>query len=174
MKDARRWLLMGSLALACMAAAAMAQDPVDAAVPPAVPAEAAIATVPAEAPPALAADVELSRPEAAAHKAALAWLELVDARQYAKTYAEAARVIRTTFDQDKWVRSISAALPPLGAMQSRVLVKTEYLTGMPGGEPGPYVQLRFASSYENKAEAQETVTMYFERGAWRVAGYFLK
>lgn len=170
MKYVRRWLLIGWLALAWPAAETMAQDAVDAP-PPATPADAATRAAPAESStPAL----ELSAAERAAYEAAQGWLRLVDSKAYPKSFEEAAAVIRTSFGQDKWVRAIRAALPPLGEKKSRVLVSSEHLDGMPGGAAGEYVQLRYVSSYANKPEAEETVTLYLERGVWRVAGYFVK
>lgn len=157
MKDVLYWVLAGSLGMAGLAAGASAQE---------VSAERAVA--------ADAAPPSLSKQEQGAVDAAEDWLKLVARKKFSKSFHEAALVIRRSFGHDKWVTAISQAMPPLGKLQSRRLTASEVIQDMPGGDPGDYVQLRFVASYENKPEAQETVTLYRERGTWRVAGYFVK
>jgi hypothetical protein len=46
---------------------------------------------------------------------------------------------------------------------------------LPGAPDGDYVVIKFASSFENKASAVETVTpMKDTDGKWHVSGYYIK
>jgi hypothetical protein len=46
---------------------------------------------------------------------------------------------------------------------------------LPGAPDGEYVVIQFATSFENKKSAIETVTpMLDSDGEWRVSGYFIK
>jgi hypothetical protein len=48
-------------------------------------------------------------------------------------------------------------------------------TSLPGAPDGDYVVIRFATSFEKKKSAIETVTPMRERnGTWRVSGYYIK
>lgn len=49
------------------------------------------------------------------------------------------------------------------------------MTIAPGVPDGEYVMILFASSFEHKNEAVETVTVMHDKdGTWQVAGYFIK
>jgi hypothetical protein len=46
---------------------------------------------------------------------------------------------------------------------------------LPGAPPGEYVVIVYASAFENRPAAQETVNpMRDKDGVWRVSGYFVK
>jgi predicted SnoaL-like aldol condensation-catalyzing enzyme len=64
---------------------------------------------------------------------------------------------------------------PLGRMVSRELISKTYSQSLPGAPDGEYVVIQFATSFENKKSAIETVTpMLDSDGEWRVSGYFIK
>ncbi|MFQ5747239.1 MAG: DUF4019 domain-containing protein [Gemmatimonadota bacterium] len=114
-------------------------------------------------------------PEAQAERAALAWLELVDAGAYAESWREAAGTFRTFVEAAAWDRQLTAVRSALGACRERRRTAARYATELPGAPDGEYVVLEFASSFENKASAVETVTpMREEDGQWRVSGYFIR
>ena len=51
----------------------------------------------------------------------------------------------------------------------------EYTTTLPGAPDGEYVVVKHATSFENKADATETlIAMKDKDGTWRVSGYFIK
>lgn len=113
--------------------------------------------------------------EKAAVKAAEKWLELVDSGSYPDSWENAADYFKGNMTKDGWDAALKGILPAMGKMQSRELVSSRYLKRMPGAPDGQYVMIRFKSSFENKAEAIETVTpQKGEDGKWRVCGYFIK
>jgi hypothetical protein len=112
--------------------------------------------------------------EAAATKVALAWLQQLDAGQYAATWTDAASVFRKAITQEKWAAAASAARTPLGAFQLRKLKSATPVTDPPGAPAGQYIILQFEAAFRNNAAAIETITPMYENGAWRVSGYYVR
>ena len=103
------------------------------------------------------------------------WLATIDKGEYAESWKEAAEFFKTAVSQDQWVNSLQAIRKPLGKVNSRTVKSTTYKTSLPGAPDGEYVVIQFATSFENKKSAIETVTpMKDKDGKWRVSGYFIK
>lgn len=110
-----------------------------------------------------------------AESAALAWLSLVDAGNYADSWTAASTRFRTAIRQEQWQARASRARSAFGALKSRKLESAISKRSLPGAPDGEYMVIKFASSFENKAEAIETVTpMKDEDGSWRVSGYYIE
>jgi hypothetical protein len=113
--------------------------------------------------------------EARATAAAKLWLQLVDHGDYRETWQQAAEMFRRAVTAEEWERSAAVAREPLGKVLSRKVDSAQYRTTLPGAPDGAYVVIQLRSSFANKKEAVETVTMVLEAGdAWRVTGYFIK
>ena len=113
--------------------------------------------------------------EQKAERADAAWLTLVDEAHYGESWKAAAAAFQAAVTQDGWEQQVGAVRGPLGKVTSRKLMGAKYATSLPGAPDGEYVVCVFASSFEHKASAQETVTARHETdGAWRVTGYFIK
>jgi hypothetical protein len=112
--------------------------------------------------------------EAAAVEAAKTWLSLVDAGEYGKSWEAAAPLFKGAVDEAAWGKQLGPVRGPLGAVKSRELSSAEYATALPGAPDGEYVVIQFATSFENKASAVETVTPMLDAGAWKVSGYYIK
>jgi len=110
----------------------------------------------------------------AAEQAAQSWLQLVDAGKYDESWQQAAEAFRDKISQQAWKQAMEATRKPLGALKSRELISACYTTTLPGAPDGQYVVIQYKTSFENKAEAVETVTPMLEDGQWRVSGYFIK
>jgi hypothetical protein len=64
---------------------------------------------------------------------------------------------------------------PLGQLITRTLKSKTYATSLPGAPDGEYVVIQYATTFENKKSAIETITpMLDEDGKWRVSGYYIK
>jgi len=114
-------------------------------------------------------------PEAAAEAAARVWLGLVDAGDYAKSWVTGARYFRNSVLEAQWVTSVARVRGSLGGLKSRRLVSAKYTRSLHGAPDGEYVVIQFATSFEKRAEATETVTPMKDRdGRWRVSGYFIR
>lgn len=118
------------------------------------------------------ADQEQGQQAAAA---AETWLELVDEGKYEESWDQAAELFKRSVPKKEWSRTVAAGREPMGKLISRELSSKKYSTTLPGAPDGEYVVIQFATSFENKKSAVETVTpMKDPDGAWRVSGYFIK
>jgi hypothetical protein len=118
---------------------------------------------------------EYSPAEQEAIRAALAWLELIDAGNYEESWDEAAEYLRRVVAREQLAQSLRGAREPLGEVASRTLESRQYATTLPGAPDGEYVVLQYRSSFANKQSAVETITPMRESdGSWRVSGYFIK
>ncbi len=113
--------------------------------------------------------------EKAAQLAAKQWLALVDQGKYAESWKTAAAYFKNAVPEQQWLQSMNGARRPLGKVISRKLLSARFTTSMPGAPDGQYVVIQYATAFENKASAVETVTpMLDPDGKWRVSGYFVK
>jgi len=114
-------------------------------------------------------------PEAAAQSAAAAWLALVDAGNYSESWNTASSSFREHVSQSQWQTAAAGARAPFGALKSRKLESATFTRSPAGAPDGQYVVIRFATSFENKASAIETVTPMMDAdGTWRVSGYYIR
>ena len=103
------------------------------------------------------------------------WLKLVDDGKFAESWKEAAEYFKGVVKQDQWEQSIESVRVPLGAVISRRLNAKNFATSLPGAPDGEYVVIQFATSFENKTSAVETITPMLDKdGQWRVSGYYIK
>ena len=103
------------------------------------------------------------------------WLKLVDDGKFAESWKEAAEYFKGMVDQRQWEQSIQSVRVPLGAVISRRLSAKNFATSLPGAPDGEYVVIQFATSFENKTSAVETITPMLDKdGQWRVSGYYIK
>ena len=124
---------------------------------------------------AVPATTSAETPEAAAESAALAWLSLVDAGNYAQSWSAASTLFRQKESESQWQSAAADARAPLGALKSRKVQSATLKNSLPGAPDGEYVVVQFASSFEHKATAIETVTpMKDVDGKWHVSGYYIK
>jgi hypothetical protein len=111
----------------------------------------------------------------AAVSSAEKWLRTVDEGNYAESWQNAAELFRNAVTPAQWEQSLQAVRKPLGKLLSRKIRSKTYKTSLPGAPDGEYVVIVFASSFEKKKSAVETVTpMRDKDGNWRVSGYYIK
>jgi hypothetical protein len=103
------------------------------------------------------------------------WLKIVDAAQYDDSWEQACAYFKGVVPKDQWVRQIAGVRGPLGPVLSREVASAEYSTKLPGAPDGEYVVIQYRTSFENKANAVETVTpMRDPDGVYRVSGYYIR
>ena len=118
---------------------------------------------------------EQSEKEKVAVAGAEKWLGIVDEGKYGESWKEAAEFFRNAVKQGQWEQAVQAVRKPLGKLVSRKVKSTSYKTSLPGAPDGQYVVIEFATSFENKKSAIETVTPMMDKdGKWRVSGYYIK
>jgi Protein of unknown function (DUF4019) len=105
---------------------------------------------------------------------AKAWVAMVDAKEYKKSWQEAAPYFKEIVKEEKWEEMIAAVRNPLGKAESRELIAAEYKTSLPGVPDGEYVVIQFKTKFTGKRDSVETITPMKTEGVWRVSGYFIK
>jgi hypothetical protein len=114
-------------------------------------------------------------PVAAAQGACREWLKKLDAADYADTWESAAAMFKSALSVQAWQQAAQSVRTPLGAVRSRSERSATHSRTLPGVPDGHYVVFQFNTTFENKAQALETVTAALDPdGTWRVAGYFVK
>lgn len=98
--------------------------------------------------------------------AARAFLVLGDQGRWDESYKATGAAFRKLNTAAVWRTVSEKVRTPLGAVASRTLIGQENLPAPPHG----YEVVKFRTSFANKAEAVETVTLEREGGAWRVVG----
>jgi serine/threonine-protein kinase len=120
----------------------------------------------------LAAD---DRAEEAATNAARSWLSAVDDERYLTSWNEAAPMFKNVVTTEQWDQAVRSVRTPLGRCLSRTLRSRKLVDAPPGAPRGPYVVIQFATDFERKPDAVETITPALGTdGRWRVAGYFIR
>lgn len=108
-------------------------------------------------------------------QAAKSWLAVVDNGNYDKSWDLSASYFKHAITRDGWEDALDGTRAPLGSLVRRHLKAAQFATQIPGAPDGKYVVMQFATSFENKFSALETVTAVFEKdGKWRVTGYFIR
>ncbi len=112
--------------------------------------------------------------EQAAERQALGFLGYLDHARYADSYAYTGMLIRSSLDRESFAKQIEKARAGSGAILSRNLIDATYSTTVPGAPEGQYVILHYGTSFANRQDTVETVTLAFAKGYWRVSGYYIK
>ncbi len=113
--------------------------------------------------------------ENVATAAAETWLGHVDAGEYAASWREASAYLQGAITEKAWVESLNGVRTPLGKSLSRQLTKAQHTQSVPGAPDGDYVVMQFATRFEHKQAAVETVTFMQEKdGTWKASGYYIR
>ncbi len=117
------------------------------------------------APAALASTPTAVAVEASARQ----WLALLDQGRWDDSWRATGSTFRKQNTAKVWATVSTEVRAPLGAVVSRTLLSHENLPAPPHG----YEVVKFRTSFANKADTVETVTLVYEDGGWRVVGIML-
>jgi hypothetical protein len=109
--------------------------------------------------------------EKEARAAALSWLQLVDAGDYAQAYAEEPARLRTSNTDAQFIRSMQGRRAPFGQVKSRLFIGAAFTRKLTGSPDGRYESILFRTSFEHKTLAAERVILSHDAGQWRVVDY---
>jgi DNA-binding CsgD family transcriptional regulator len=114
-----------------------------------------------------------SHPETAASQSipdvlnkARSWLRLVDEGRWDESYQATGSAFRKLNTAQTWAAVSERVRTPLGAVLTRTFLSEENLPAPPYG----YEVVKFRTSFANKSDTVETVTLERESGVWRVVG----
>ena len=111
--------------------------------------------------------------EKEARAAALEWLALVDAAEYAPAYEMEPARLRAATTQEQFIRSMEGRRVPFGKVLSRSFIGAAFTRKLTGSPDGRYESILFRTSFANKTVAAERVILSYEAGRWRVVDYRL-
>lgn len=106
----------------------------------------------------------------AAAEAAQRWLELLDAGDWDASWRETAQSFRDLNTVKAWQEASEQARVPLGDVFSRSLVAQESVPAPPHG----FEVVTFRTSYANRPDAVERLSLAREGGEWKVAGIVIE
>jgi len=109
--------------------------------------------------------------EKEARAAALHWLHLVDAGDYAQAYEEEPARLRAATTQAQFNRSMEGRRAPFGKVLSRKFIGAAFTKKLTGSPDGRYESILFRTSFEHKTLAAERVILAHESRQWRVVDY---
>lgn len=102
--------------------------------------------------------------------AARHFLTLIDQGNWRESYAMTADSFHKLNTLQLWTQVSQQVRPPLGAMRSRMLLTQESVPAPPNGVE----VLKFRTSFANKPDATEKVSLAREDGQWRVVGIYIE
>jgi len=110
------------------------------------------------------------------HQAALAFLALTDRDDGMASWQLAGKQFQNAITDVKWTEALHGVRVPLGPVAERGLLSSKFTTNFTGAAAeGDYALLLFRTSFGNRTDARETVTLEREPdGTWRVIGYFIR
>lgn len=114
-----------------------------------------------------AATAASTKSEAA--RSAREWLVLHDQRRWKETWQGTATSFQKLNSLERWTEVAEKVRPPLGAMISRTLLSQESVPAPPAGVE----VIKFRTSFANKADVVETVSLAREGSAWKVVGIYI-
>lgn len=114
-------------------------------------------------------------PEKKAERAANDWLALIDGKNYAESYDEAATFFKAMVDKNDWIKTLRNLRSMLGEATSRKLLSSKRANKMAGAPDGEYVILTYKTKFDKKADAREVIVPMLDKdGKWRISGYHIQ
>lgn len=102
-------------------------------------------------------------------RAARDWLALHDEGRWRENWNATSESFRKLNTLERWTEAAQKVRPPLGAVISRTLISQEDVPAPPAGVE----VVKFRTSFANKANAVETISLAREGGAWKVVGIYI-
>ncbi|NTV28623.1 MAG: DUF4019 domain-containing protein [Candidatus Omnitrophica bacterium] len=113
-----------------------------------------------------------SSSEQLAADAANKWLVSLDNGKYDESWEEASEFFKLMVLKSQWYGQIASVRKSFGELISRQLYKRKFAKNLPGAPDGEYYIFGFRTSYAEKADCEETLTVKKDKdGRWHVAGY---
>lgn len=103
------------------------------------------------------------------------WLILIDQGKITESWSAASSFFQSQITSSDWDAKISQVRGMLGTVLSRTVDDSQAYMPPEDVPRGDYVIVTFATDFENRSGAIETVTNHKRQdGSWAVVGYFIK
>ena len=112
--------------------------------------------------------------DSTAAASAFDWLNVVDEGMYSQSWELGGKQFRGSVTKNQWTQAVSSVREPLGKLSSREIKSKKYSKELPGMPDGSYYSFEFNSSFKNKKESVETLTLMKDGEEWKVIGYFIR
>jgi hypothetical protein len=99
------------------------------------------------------------------------WLALLDDQKYEDSWKQAGSMFRGEVSEEQWVASLKRFRDPLGSLLTRVSARVDFAKTLRGAPDGEYAIIHFTTSFKNKSDVTERLTLVKEDGRWQVAAY---
>lgn len=97
------------------------------------------------------------------------WLALVDSSRWSESWSATGEAFRELNTLDHWAAVSEEVRPPLGAVISRIFESREAVPAPPFG----FEMVKFRTSFADRPDVTETLTLVHENDQWRVVGYIV-
>jgi hypothetical protein len=99
------------------------------------------------------------------------WLALLDDQKYEESWNQAGSMFRGEVNKDQWVTVLKQLREPMGPMISRATARVDLVKSLRGAPDGEYAIIHFTTSFKNKSDVTERLTLVKEDGRWQAAAY---
>jgi hypothetical protein len=99
------------------------------------------------------------------------WLALLDDQKYEESWKQAGSMFRDQVKQEQWMAALEQSRRPLGALISRANPRVNFVKTLRGAPDGDYAIIHYTTSFQNKSEVTERLTLVKEDGRWQAAAY---
>ena len=120
---------------------------------------------------AAALSVVAATPEEEAPTIGQKWLVLLDDQKYEESWTQASTMFRSEVPQERWLAALKQSRAPLGSMVSRTTARVDFTKSLRGAPDGDYAIIHFTTTFKNKSEVTERLTLVKEDGKWQAAAY---
>lgn len=119
------------------------------------------------------ADLKEQNPDLQASQiAAQQWLSLIDKGVYEESWDAGAKTFQLTITKNEWTKALNGLRKPLGNVVSREILDQKTAKNPKGLPVGDYMVLFYKTSFQNRPQANELITMVKENdGQWKVLTY---
>ena len=108
----------------------------------------------------------------AGFEATNSWLQLIDKKEFEKSWDATAKVFRDNVKKETWGPMIEKVNKTIGISG---IIKRELLSAdISKDQSKDVVNIKFKSLGSNQKEFQETIHLYNEEDKWKVSGYWIK
>lgn len=111
----------------------------------------------------------------ASHRAARAWLALVDAGMVEESWRSAGEPFRQAISLRDWGQGLELTRRATGKTLERQLIGIDFTRNLPPWPEGDYAVVRLRAIYTGRPAGDETVVLTREgESGWRVIGFVLR
>jgi Protein of unknown function (DUF4019) len=99
------------------------------------------------------------------------WLALLDDQKYEESWQQAASMFRDQVKQEQWIVSLKRFRDPLGSLVSRTASRVDFTKTLRAAPDGDYAIIHFTTTFKNKSDVTERLTLVKEDGKWQAAAF---